>query len=132
MAKILIVDDDPDMVLAARLCLEGAGHQVIEAAGGPKGLAAVRSARPDLIILDVMMDTTTEGFQVALKLRNPDPASDFYPFREIPIIMLTAIHQTAPVHVEPDDDYLPVDTFLEKPMDPDRLLAEVDRLLAKK
>jgi len=132
MAKILIVDDDPDMVLAARLCLEGAGHQVIEAAGGLTGLAAVRSANPDLIILDVMMDTTTEGFQVALKLRSQDPTSDYYPYREIPIIMLTAIHQTAPVRVEPDADYLPVDTFLEKPMDPDKLLAEVDRLLAEK
>jgi len=53
MAKILIIDDDPDMVLAARLCLESAGHQVIEAGGGEAGLNAVRSANPDLIILDV-------------------------------------------------------------------------------
>jgi len=132
MAKILIIDDDPDMVLAARLCLEGAGHQVIEAGGGTSGRAAVRSAKPDLIILDVMMDTTTEGFQVALKLRSPDPASPYYPYRNIPILMLTAIHQTSPIRVSPEEDYLPVDSFIDKPIEPDHLIAEVERLLEKR
>ena len=64
MAKILIVDDDPDMVLAARLCLEGAGHAVIEAGNGTEGLEKIKQDKPDLIILDVMMDSTTEGFQI--------------------------------------------------------------------
>ena len=129
MAKILIVDDDPDMVLAARLVLEGAGHIVIEAGGGAAGLAAVRSAKPDLIILDVMMETLTEGFQVALKLRDPDPASDFYAHRDIPILMLTAIHHTTDLRFGPDEDLLPVDDFVDKPIDPDDLLEHVNALL---
>ena len=129
MAKILIVDDDPDMVLAARLCLEGAGHQVIEAENGTQGLEKVKTEQPDLIILDVMMDTTTEGFQLALKLRSPDPASEYASYSDIPILMLTAIHTTTPVRFGPDDDFLPVDDFIDKPIDPDQLVGKVEGLL---
>lgn len=129
MAKILIVDDDPDMVLAARLCLERAGHQVIEAKNGDEGLAKVTTENPDLMILDVMMNTTTEGFQVALKLRSPDPKSEYVAYKDMPIILLTSIHSTSPVRFGPDQDYLPVDTFIDKPLDPDKLIAEVDKLL---
>ena len=129
MAKILIIDDDPDMVLAARLCLEGAGHTVTQAGSGPEGLEKIRQEAPDLIILDVMMDTTTEGFQLALKLRSPDPNSEYAPYRDIPIVMLTAIHTTSPVRVGPDEDYLPVDAFIDKPIEPDDLVQCVAELL---
>lgn len=131
MAKILIIDDDPDMVLAARLCLEGAGYEVIEANSGPAGLEKIKAERPDLIILDVMMDTTTEGFQLALKLRSRDPHSEYAAYTSIPIIMLTAIHTTSPVRFGPDEDYLPVDAFIDKPIDPDALVEQVRALLAK-
>ncbi len=131
MARILIVDDDPDMVLAARLCLEDAGHTVIEAPDGTAGLAKVKAERPDLIVLDVMMDSTTEGFQLALKLRNPDPTSEYADFRNIPILMLTAIHTTTPLRFGPDEDYLPVDAFIEKPLDPDTLVNKVAELLGE-
>jgi CheY-like chemotaxis protein len=129
MAKILIIDDDPDMVLAARLCLEGAGHQVIEAANGAEGLEKIKAEVPDLIILDVMMDTTTEGFQLALQLRSRDPKSEFAQYSEIPILMLTAIHTTTPLRFGPDNDYLPVDDFIDKPIDPDQLVSKVEELL---
>jgi two-component system alkaline phosphatase synthesis response regulator PhoP len=129
MAKILIIDDDPDMVLAARLCLEEAGHQVIEAKNGAEGLEKVKAEEPDLIILDVMMDTTTEGFQLALKLRSRDPKSEFAQYIDIPILMLTAIHTTTPLRFGPDDDYLPVDDFIDKPIDPDQLVSKVEELL---
>jgi CheY-like chemotaxis protein len=130
MAKILIIDDDPDMVLAARLCLEGAGHQVIEAKNGAEGLEKIKAEGPDLIILDVMMDTTTEGFQLALKLRSRDPKSEFAQYIDIPILMLTAIHTTTPLRFGPDDDYLPVDDFIDKPIDPDQLVSKVEELLS--
>lgn len=130
MAKILIIDDDPDMVLATRLCLEGAGHSVIEAGSGPEGLEKITQENPDLIVLDVMMDTTTEGFQLALKLRSEDPNSAYAAYRNIPIIMLTAIHTTSPVRLGPDEEYLPVDAFVDKPIDPDDLVQRVDELLS--
>lgn len=131
MAKILVVDNDPDMLLAARLSLESSGYEVVEARSGTEGLEAVKAHNPDLIILDVMMDTTTEGFQVSLKLRNPDPKSEYAAYRHIPILMLTAIHTTTPVRFAPDQDYLPVDAFIDKPLDPDKLLKLVEKLLKK-
>ena len=131
MAKILIIDDDPDMVLAAQMTLEAAGHEIFTAANGSEGLDKVREIKPDLIVLDVMMDSTTEGFQVSLKLRSLDATSEFKEYRGIPIIMLTAIHTTTPLRFGPEDDYLPVDVFLDKPLDPDLLSAKVEELLAK-
>ena len=130
MAKILVIDDDPDTVLAVRMCLEDAGHLVIAAPGGKKGLELLKQDRPDLIILDVMMETQTEGFQLALKLNNPDPASEYAEFRNTPILMLTAIHSTTPLRFEPDIDYLPVELFVDKPIDPEDLVRRVDWILA--
>ena len=131
MAKILIIDDDPDMVLAAQMTLEAAGHEIFTATNGSEGLDKVKEIKPDLIVLDVMMDSTTEGFQVSLRLRSPDATSEFKEYRDIPIIMLTAIHTTTPLRFGPEDDYLPVDVFLDKPLDPDLLSAKVEELLAK-
>ena len=76
MAKILMIEDDPDMLMSTRMTLESAKHQVLEARSGREGLEKIKSEHPDLIILDVMMDTSTEGFQLALRLRNPDPKSE--------------------------------------------------------
>jgi CheY-like chemotaxis protein len=130
MAKILIIDDDPDIVLAVRMSLEEAGHSVIDALGGKEGLELIKAERPDLVILDVMMETHTEGFQLALKLRNPDPSSEYAEFSKIPILMLTAIHSTTPLRFEPDIDYLPVELFVDKPIDPDDLVRKVDWILS--
>jgi CheY-like chemotaxis protein len=129
MSKILIIDDDPDIVTTVRMVLENAGHEVLEAENGKAGVKVLREDKPDLIILDVMMDTATEGFQLALKLRNPDPASDYVEFKDIPILMLTAIHSTTPLKFEPDIEYLPVELFVDKPIDPDDLLGKVEWLL---
>lgn len=131
MAKILIIDDDADMVLATRLCLQGAGHDVLDAPNGTRGLEMIQSERPDLIILDVMMDSMTEGFQVALKLRGPAPDSAYADFSSIPILILTALHSTTRMRFAPDQDYLPVDDFIDKPIDPDLLLSKVERLLKR-
>ena len=74
--RILVIDDDPDLRLALRLPLESAGYKVSEAENVSSGIAAVKDVDPDLIILDVMMDTTTAGFQFALDLHSPDPKSE--------------------------------------------------------
>ena len=131
MAKILIIDDDPDIVLAVHLCLEDAGHEVFDAKNGDEGLQKLQEVRPDLIILDVMMDTTTEGFQLALQLRSPDPGSPFAPYSGIPILMLTALHSTTSLRFGPDEDYLPVDAFVDKPIEPEALVSKVEELLVE-
>ena len=122
---ILIVDDDPDQRLVIRLPLEAAGYEVIEATNTEEGRRLVLETKPDLIILDVMMDSTTAGFQLALELHNRADDSEFKEIRNTPIIMLTAIHSTTPLRFAPDEDYLPVQTFLEKPVDPELLLTKV-------
>jgi CheY-like chemotaxis protein len=126
---ILIVDDDPDQRLTVRLPLEAAGYQVTEAKSSDEGLEMVKKVKPDLIVLDVMMDTTTAGFQLAIALKNPDAESEYKEFRDTPIIMLTAIHTTTPLRFSPDEDYLPVQEFFEKPVDPEKLLAKIKELL---
>ena len=129
--KILVIDDDPDLVEVIRLTLEASGFQVFSAASGAEGLQQVKEINPDLIILDVMMDYTTEGFQVSLALRSSEPESEYAPYRDIPILMLTAIHSTTPLRFTPEEDYLPVDDFVEKPLEPGDLVKKIEALLGK-
>ena len=129
MPKILVVEDDPDMVMALRIPLEAHGYEVSVASSGEEGLQKVKEIAPDLIILDVMMETTTAGFQVSLQLRSPSPDSEYAAYRDIPILILTAIHTTTSLRFGPDEAYLPVDDFLDKPVDPDVLLEKVGALI---
>jgi CheY-like chemotaxis protein len=131
--KILIVDDDPDIVESLRIVLEQEGYATASAASSEEGLERVRSERPDLVVLDVMMPEGTEGFHFVWNLRkDPDET-----LRALPIIMLTAIHQTGVEKFYPEQsdgtygpqEYLPVQTFLDKPVPFDKLVAEVKRLL---
>lgn len=131
MAKVLIIDDDPDIITAVQMSLKSAGHVVIEAKNGKQGIEQIKSDPPDLIILDVMMETQTEGFVIAEKLRNPDPSSDLKEFSNIPILMLTAIHTTTPISSEPDIDSLKVDLYVDKPIDPEDLIGKVNWLLSR-
>jgi two-component system, OmpR family, alkaline phosphatase synthesis response regulator PhoP len=125
--KILIVDDDIDLVEAMRLVLENAGFEVIDAQNGKKGIEKTIQEKPDLIILDVMMGTQDEGFHVAYEIRsNPE-------IRDIPIIILTAVGQETGFKFdkEKDEDFLPVNEFIEKPVDPDTLIEKVRKNLGQ-
>ncbi len=101
-----------------RITLENAGFEVIDAQDGKKGVEKIKKESPDLVILDVMMGSQDEGFFVAYEIRNDPELSD------IPIIMLTAIGQETgfSFNKEKDEDFLPVNEFLEKPVDPDKLV----------
>ena len=132
MAKILMIDDDPDIIEALRILLESAGHEFYAAQSATEGLEQLREVNPDLIILDVMMDTATDGFHFSLKLRGQGHDPEYAAYRDVPILMLTSVHTTTPLRFAPDEDYLPVDAFLEKSADPDQVLAKVEELLAAK
>lgn len=125
MAKILIVDDDPDFVEITRLVLERAGHQVIEATNGEDGFMRAKKERPDLMILDVIMDTVLEGVSVSQRVHE-DPE-----LRDLPIIMVTSIANTDYAELFPTDEYIHIDAFMSKPITPAALLRQVDRLLAR-
>ena len=128
--KILVIDDDADLVELIRLALESKDYQVFSAASGTEGLEKIKEINPDLIILDVMMKHVTEGFQVALALRDK-PKPEYTPYSKIPILMLTAIHSKTPLRFAPDEEHLPVDDFVEKPLKASDLLQKVEKLLGK-
>ena len=108
-----------------RLPLEAHGYQVFRAADRKEGLQKVKEVEPDIILLDVMMDSMTAGFEVCRTIRNPDPASEYATYREIPIVMISAIHSTASLRFASDKAQLPVDAFVEKPIEPELLLSKV-------
>ncbi len=130
--KILIIDDDPDIVEAMRMPLEANSYNVITASSGKDGLQMAKEEIPDLIILDVMMETDTEGFHVAYELKSEDSASEYKSCKKIPILMITAISQKKGMSFSPekDDTFLPVDGFIEKPVQPKELLKRTAELLA--
>jgi DNA-binding response OmpR family regulator len=125
---ILIVDDDRDLVNSMRIVLESAHYQVRIAYNGIGALKQIEERTPDLIILDVMMETETEGFDLAYRLRNQQR------YRDVPILMLTSFPQKM-AEAGPEKfqhimgEEWPVTQFMEKPIDPDVLLKEVAELV---
>jgi CheY-like chemotaxis protein len=126
--RVLIVHDDPDMVTALRLTLESAGYEVQDASNSQEGLHKVQEFTPALVILDVTLETASD-LQVSLALRNPAPQSPYAAYRHIPILVLTPSRTTASLRFGPDEAYLPVDDFVEMPIDPDVLLDKVRGLI---
>jgi CheY-like chemotaxis protein len=118
---ILLVDDEEEFVEITAALLESNGYEVVPAYSGQECREKALEVKPDLIILDVMMETDMAGFEAARWLREHDDLN------EIPIIMLTAVNQKLPFKFGPDEVWLPVDAFLEKPVSPDRLLGEVQQ-----
>lgn len=123
MAKILIVDDDPDVVEAATLFLERAGHTVSAAYNREEGMAAVASEKPELLILDIMMEQPDDGMAMAQELRRQGCG--------LPILMLSSIGKVTDMEYQKDDAIMPVDEFVEKPVAPATLVSKVEALLKK-
>ena len=134
--KILIVDDDKDLVAVLRIALESKGYRVVSAYDAPTGLATASDEQPDCIVLDVMMPNATEGFHFVWRLRQRDEPY----YKNVPIIILTAIHDKTDLRFYPDSsdgtyqpgEYLPVQDFVDKPIDPETLLERIDRVLRLK
>jgi len=123
---ILVVDDDPDVQDVTKTILEAHDFRVLSALDGSQAVEVARSEKPDLILLDVMMASDTEGFQVNYELKaDPELAG-------IPVIMVTAIEEKSGMEFSPDKDgdYLPVADFIRKPMDPDDLVARIRKALS--
>lgn len=127
-AKILIVEDDPDMVEALKVMLESKGYLVINSLDPEEGFQKVRDERPNLVILDVMFGSKqkTEGFDLAHRIKGDKELA------RIPILMLTAVNVQHPqfgFSPQTDGEYLPVDDFIDKPTQPEELLKKVENLL---
>lgn len=121
MAKILVVDDDPDIRYALSLCLRGEGYEVETAANRAEGMAALASGKPDLLVLDVMMELPDDGIAMAQELRRRGVT--------LPILMLTSVGKVTGMEFDKDSDLVPVDAFFEKPVRPEDLLRKLAELL---
>jgi len=127
-SKILLVDDDPDIIRALQIILENQGYQIVTANNKTDGLKLALEENPDLAILDVMMTTTQEGFELSRDLRK-EPK-----FRHLPIIMLTSIDNKTGVNFKSaagEDDLIPVNAYIDKPAQPHQILDEVRKLLGE-
>ena len=118
---VIVIDDDPDILEATRVILEGTGYAVETALTGKGGLDRIRRGGIDGILLDVMMARDTEGFQIAQDLKADAKTAN------LPIVFLTGVSQKTGFEFSPetDEDYMPVEAFLEKPVDPKRLIETV-------
>jgi Lrp/AsnC family transcriptional regulator for asnA, asnC and gidA len=123
-AEILVVDDDPDFLEFCRLVLEKEGYRVCLASNGDEALARMRIVKPDLVILDVMMQGVLDGLNASRIIRTDKELG------KIPIIMISSIANSSSAGWFPTDDYVPVNSFLSKPVDPQKLLGEVRRWTA--
>jgi CheY-like chemotaxis protein len=124
MAKVLVVDDDPDFVKVTSKILEKAGHTVVSAANGAKALRAMRQDAPDVVLLDIMMSYILDGLDVSREMAG-DPALE-----GIPVIMVTSLTGVKETAMFPSDEYIPAAEWLSKPVDPDTLVSRIGKVLA--
>lgn len=121
--RVLIVDDDPDIVLVSRLILESAGYEVDEAENGMDCLAKMRDKLPDLVLMDVMMANPLDGYYTTQQIAD-DPD-----LRKIPIVMISSIANSQYAESFPTNQYIEIREFISKPIDPDNLLKTVKRYI---
>lgn len=118
--KILVVDDDVDVQYQMKVILEENGFNTVIADNAKKAWEIVEREPVDLILLDVMMEKNSDGFNFAQKLKSNNA------FKKIPIVMVTSVNQKMPFNFGTGDgDFLPVEKFIEKPIQPDKILEAV-------
>lgn len=120
---VLLVDDDADFVEMHRRLLADHGYNVRTACSGRECLELVYNRKPDLIVLDMMMESEVVGFHLSRELRNSEHT------KTIPLVMITSANDTTPFRIEPDETWLPVNALIEKPVDPFLLLDVVNKIL---
>ena len=125
--KVLMIDDDPEFVEAISNLLDAKGYDVHTASNGKEGVEKAKAEDPDLILLDVMMTTKNEGFNVARELHDDEN------LKNTPIIIMTGIRRemNLPFGFEPDEAWLPVKRVLEKPVKPEVLLSAISENIRK-
>ena len=120
MTKIVIIDDDPDILDVSKIVLTSKGYIVYTAQNPEDGYSLIKTQTPDLIILDVMMNEPDDGFYLAQKLRREKI--------DTPIIMYTSVSKALGINFG-RSEIVPVDEFVEKPISPDELIEKVEKLL---
>jgi CheY-like chemotaxis protein len=125
--KILIIDDDPDFVQAVGTLLEANEYEVTTADSGEAGFQKAKEISPDLITLDLMMANDSEGFGISQKMKEDEALKD------IPVIMISGVKKfdTAAYNYETGEKTVPAKAFLEKPVEPEKLLNTIKRYIGE-
>ncbi|MEK7850131.1 MAG: response regulator [Candidatus Omnitrophota bacterium] len=126
--KILIIDDDADMVESTKVVLEAKSYKVFTAANKQSALVQIKEVMPDLIIMDVMLEKMSDGFDLSRELKSDEK------YKRIPVLMVTAIGEKTGFRFSEaagDKVWLPVDDYAEKPLKPEELISKVEKLLSK-
>jgi CheY-like chemotaxis protein len=127
-SRILVVDDDMEQAMSIKAVLETKGYLVGTASNRTSGINEAKTENPDLIILDVMMEGRQDGFEMAREMKKDPDCKD------TPILIFTSIKEKTGTDFKTeagDPTWLPVDGYLDKTVEPDVLIAEVERLLTK-
>lgn len=130
--KILLVDDDKDLVATLSQAIKVNNFDVVEAYSAAEGLKKILSEKPDLVIFDVMMETDTAGFEAVYQIRSKRETSRYKDVKDVPIIMLTAINQVtnSRFSLNAEQSFLPsISDFLTKPIDIDELIEKINRYI---
>jgi DNA-binding response OmpR family regulator len=130
-AKIMVVDDDPDFREAMSVILNAASYEVVTAADATEGKRKILSERPDLILLDIMMDSLFDGYSLCHALKT---SKEFECVRAIPVIFVSAVRNIAGSRfgfIGEDQGMTGPDDYIDKPVRPADLLARIDRFLKK-
>jgi two-component system response regulator MprA len=125
-ATVLLIDDDEDFTAAIRTLLEAEGYAVVTADSGREGLRRLRESNPDVVLLDIMMENTTEGYAVSGAIKRAE--------RPLPIVMLSSV-QNAPAELFARSEELELirpDAYFTKPVDVPRFLETLRALLAQR
>jgi two-component system response regulator MtrA len=125
--KILIIDDDQDYGEALKIILGNNGFQVHHVLNVTDGRKSIETDRPALIVLDVMMDKHTDGFDLCYSLKHDEK------YKSIPILMVTAVTDKTGFKFSPETDgeYLQADDYAAKPIPASELLLRVKKLISQ-
>ena len=128
-AKVLLIDDDQDFRVSVRSLLETRGYEVLEAGSGHEGLRQVLEHKPDVILLDVMMETSVEGYGVTHALKYRD---EYAAHRHVPILMISSVEESPDERfpMSAEVEMIRPDTYLTKPLDIPRFLELLEKAVA--
>ncbi len=129
--KVLMIDDDPDFRASVKSLLESHGHTVLEAGSGKEGLRQVLECKPDVILLDIMMESDVEGYGVTYSLKYRE---EYAEFREVPLFMVSSIEESPDERfpLSAEAEMIRPDRYLTKPLDIPRFLQLLEKAAAAK
>jgi DNA-binding response OmpR family regulator len=130
-AKILVIDDDPDFVIAVTPILESALYDVVHASNPEEGKEKIFSEKPDLILLDIMMDSLFDGFSLCHAIKS---SKEYKEFKDTPIIFVSAVKEMTGSRFQfnaQEQGMIGPDDYIDKPVKPGDLIARIEKLLKR-